>query len=122
MIDNCETENRLSYCRTEYKQLWIFYQQLRKENEQLRKALETTYNCMQDSNTRKVKKIDWLQRLSESITGFMKHLEQTKYAEIAVEYKASVEKVLEEDEKIRNSDQEYREYQQTILDDLGEIK
>ena len=38
-----DSENRLSYTREEYNQLWQFYQQLREENEQLKKREK---NCI----------------------------------------------------------------------------
>lgn len=56
MNNNCFSENRLSYTRTECQQL---------------------------------------EKLLKSIANFLKHLEDSEYAETAMEYEASIEKALE---------------------------
>ena len=118
-MDN-ETENRLSYTRAEYNQLWIFYQQLRKENErlliesdwlkrlldafketdkeneQLKKAIEDFGNNPAGFDWAILERIDCLERFLKSIANFFGHLEVSDYAETAMEFRASIEEVLGE--------------------------
>ena len=57
-----DSENRLSYTRQEYNQLWQFYQQLREENEKLREACQTALDYLQE-----ISEFDWDKDLIELI-------------------------------------------------------